>query len=159
MFDELIRHSAALHNVPELWIRAVIQTESSFNPRAYRAEPQIHDASYGLMQLLYGTARNLGYSGTPEGLYDPAINIELGTQLLSELRNRYGDDIQAVYSAYNSGSATRYLNNADVASHVAHLMTNLETLIKAEPLIAGTGALGVLLLSVVIWYYSKNKRK
>jgi soluble lytic murein transglycosylase-like protein len=59
-------------------VMGVMQAESSFNPRAYRAEPQINDASYGLMQVLYSTAKDRGFSGAPEGLYDPATNIALG---------------------------------------------------------------------------------
>lgn len=59
-------------------VLAIIQIESSFQPGAYRAEPQIGDASYGLMQILYGTAVDRGYSGPPEGLYDPETNIRYG---------------------------------------------------------------------------------
>ncbi len=59
-------------------VLAVIQIESSFRPNAYRAEPQIGDASYGLMQVLSTTAADRGYDGPPEGLFDPETNIRVG---------------------------------------------------------------------------------
>lgn len=63
-------------------VLAVIEIESSFNPRAYRAEPQINDASYGLMQVLATTAADRGYRGPVEGLFDPETNIRLGMRQL-----------------------------------------------------------------------------
>lgn len=59
-------------------VLAVIQVESEFRPNAYRAEPQINDASYGLMQVLGSTAADRGYDGPPEGLFDPETNIRIG---------------------------------------------------------------------------------
>lgn len=110
---------AAEFRVPVAWVYAVIMTESSGRDNAYRAEPQIGDASYGLMQLLLRTARGLGYEGPPAGLFDVETNVRLGTTLLGQLRARHGDDFDRVYSAYNSGSPTRYLTNAQVATHVS----------------------------------------
>jgi soluble lytic murein transglycosylase-like protein len=158
MYDEIIAKYANVYNVPEPWIRAFIQTESSFNPTAYRAEPQINDASYGLMQLLYSTARGLGYTGTPEGLYDPETNIALGTKLMYQLRAKYGDDIQAVYSAYNSGSGTAYLSNSSVAQHVANMLKNFEAVIAANPVVASTGSFAIVLVAILIWYWTKRKK-
>lgn len=158
MYDEIIAKYSAQFNVPIVWIAGVIQTESSGNPNAYRAEPQIHNASYGLMQLLYSTAKGLGYTGTPEGLYDPDINIMLGTKLLGQLRGRFGDDVQAVYSAYNSGSGTSYLTNSSTAVHVANFMRNLETVIASNPVVVSTGSFGAILALFIVWYW-KNKRK
>ena len=59
-------------------VLAVIQIESSFRANAYRAEPQIGDASYGLMQILSSTAADRGYDGPPEGLFDPETNLRYG---------------------------------------------------------------------------------
>lgn len=63
-------------------VLAVIDIESSFNPGAYRAEPQLGDASYGLMQILSSTAADRGYSGPVDGLFDPETNIRLGMRQL-----------------------------------------------------------------------------
>ncbi|MGH9373368.1 MAG: lytic transglycosylase domain-containing protein [Vicinamibacterales bacterium] len=117
-YQATIAKYAAEFGVPVTWIQAVIMTESSGRSGAYRAEPRINDASYGLMQLLARTARGLGYQGPPEGLYDPDTNIRLGTLLLRQLRDRFGDDFSAVYSAYNSGSPTKWTTSAQVRQHV-----------------------------------------
>lgn len=158
MYDDIIAKYANVYNVPEPWIRAFIQTESSFNPMAYRAEPQINDASYGLMQLLYKTAVGLGFTGAPESLYDPDTNINLGVKLMAQLRARYGDDIQAVYSAYNSGSGTAYLSNSSVAQHVANMLKNFEAVIASNPVVASTGSFAIVLVAILIWYWTKRKK-
>lgn len=158
MYDDIIAKYAAQYAVPEPWIRAFIATESSWNPAAYRAEPQINDASYGLMQLLMRTAVGLGYTGDANGLYDPDTNIGLGAKLIAQLRSKWGDDIQAVYSAYNSGSGTAYLSNASVATHVANMMRNFEQVISDNPVVASTGAFGVVLVFLILWFW-KGKKK
>lgn len=127
-YDAFVQAESFATGVPALLIQAVILTESSGRADAYRAEPRIHDASYGLMQLLYGTAKGLGYTGTPEGLYDPQTNIHYGTKLLAQLRARYGDNPAAIYSAYNSGSGSSYLTNPDVAAHVNNFLNYLSGL-------------------------------
>lgn len=94
------------------FVKAVIASESSFNPRALRGELQIGDASVGLMQLLYSTARGLGYPGTRPtdadrvnltGLYSPKMNIALGAKHLSQLIEWAGGDMHRAASAYNGG--------------------------------------------------------
>lgn len=108
-YNAVISAAIARHGgrVSSALVRAVIGAESGFNPKAYRAEPAIGDASRGLMQLLLKTARGLGYQGTADGLYDPATNIDLGVRFLSELVTAKGGDIQAAISAYNNGNGKR----------------------------------------------------
>ena len=115
--------AARTHGVPVALILATIAAESGGEPYAYRAEPQIKDASSGLMQVLRKTARALGYGGsfapTDEatikargwpltGIWEPAINIGLGAKLLGQnlraARPTRGDTALAVaVSAYNAG--------------------------------------------------------
>jgi soluble lytic murein transglycosylase-like protein len=59
-------------------ILAIIEIESGFDADAYRDEPRLHDASYGLMQLLYSTAKDRGFTGPTKGLFHPDINIRYG---------------------------------------------------------------------------------
>lgn len=59
---------------------AFCQVESGFRPRAYRFEPRLNEASYGLMQVLPSTARQFGFTGEPESLYDPLTNLRYGTR-------------------------------------------------------------------------------
>lgn len=109
-FDSNIALAASAWGVPASLIKAIIERESGFDPNAYKAEPQIGDASRGLMQLLYGTAQALGFQGAPDDLYDPDTNIRLGTRYLRDLIrtasvNGYGVD--SAISAYNAGFSTQ----------------------------------------------------
>lgn len=97
-----IDHAAQEHGISQAWIEAIIAQESGGNPDATRQEPAIRDASYGLMQILYGTAKGLGYTGEPSGLLDPATNIELGAKLLAQLKVRFRD-LELASAAYNCG--------------------------------------------------------
>jgi soluble lytic murein transglycosylase-like protein len=59
------------------------------------------------MQVLLIVARlDLGYAGDYYLLFDPAINIDLGTKLLARQLKRYGGDIRKAVSAYNAGHYT-----------------------------------------------------
>jgi soluble lytic murein transglycosylase-like protein len=104
-YGYLIRHSAAEYDIDPNLIFATIMVESSGNTYAVRQEPRIHDASYGLGQLLYNTARGIGYRGTPEGLFDPAVNIDL----IAKYHKRNFDHYKELSSVeltttYNTGS-------------------------------------------------------
>jgi LPXTG-motif cell wall-anchored protein len=153
-YDAIIAEAAARYDVPESWIKAVIGVESDFNAAAYRAEPAINDASYGLMQLLYRTAALLGYDGDPEGLFDPETNIMLGAKYLGQLRSQFGDDFRAVYSAYNSGSADKYKTSSVVAQHVSNAMAWLQ---KFEESSFGAGALIAIIALGGLFFIKRRK--
>lgn len=108
-YDALIDEAVKTCNDPRVTkplVKAIIGVESGFNPRAYRAEVAIGDASRGLMQLLLRTARAAGFTGSPEQLFDPATNITYGVRYLCDLMRRKGDLWTAV-SAYNNGHGRR----------------------------------------------------
>lgn len=108
-FDPIVETAATAWDVDAALIKAIIGAESEFNPNAYRAEPQIGDASYGLMQLLYQTAKSLGYTGSTDGLRDPTTNIRLGTRYLADLTkqaSQRGYGVDSAISAYNAGFST-----------------------------------------------------
>jgi len=93
---------------PEL-IKAIVAAESGFVAEKVRGESQISDASIGLMQILYSTAKRLGFSGPAgeasklTGLFRPDANLYIGTKLLDQLLTQTGGDIDATISAYNGG--------------------------------------------------------
>lgn len=139
------------HGVPLWVIQTTIATESSFNPTAERQETGGR-VSRGLMQVLEGTARGLGYTGTPEGLFIPATSIELGARLLAQLTVRYpGAAWEGIYAAYNSGAIRkdakgRYVNAAgglDVQEHVDNWQRN-RRYFETQPQQAGFGSVGPL---------------
>lgn len=141
MWETEITEASERYRVPESWIRAVIETESSWNPNAYRYEDKINDASYGLMQILGKTAIGLGFDGDVYyDLYDPAVNIDLGTRDLAQLIRSYGPDFTRVYSAYNSGNPDLWQTSKEVAAHVGNAIANL------DKYAGGSGGVGILIL-------------
>ena len=93
IYDEAIESASATHGVrPEL-VRAVIQVESGFNPRA-----RSHVGAMGLMQLMPATAAELGVDNP----WDPVQNIHGGVAYLGSLIREFGDEVLAL-AAYNAG--------------------------------------------------------
>jgi len=160
VYDDLILQASVTYNVPFHWIKAIIGAESNFNPNAYRTEPKINDASYGLMQILYSTAVSLGYTGPPEGLFDPMTNIGLGTKYLAQLIKHYGSSsFERIYSAYNSGSPDKYLTNSEVAQHVRNAVAWLEkvsSVVTENP--TATGLVTLVIAGLIIYYLTRRKR-
>lgn len=134
-WDPIILDAAARYVVDPALVKAVITKESSWNPQAFRAEPQIGDASRGLMQILYRTAQGMGYGGTPEELFDPAVNITYGTRYLADRVGTFG--YPAGISAYNAGRPitgnAQYV--ADVDAAYAWFTAN-------DPAVGGAGPAG-----------------
>lgn len=102
-YDGIIRPMAAQQRVPVALVKAVIAHESRFVPTAVRGEPQLNDASRGLMQLLFATARELGFNGEADALFNPGVNIPLGVRYLAQQLARAGGDWAGAVSAYNGG--------------------------------------------------------
>jgi soluble lytic murein transglycosylase-like protein len=109
-YDQIIQAASVNYGVAVPLIKAVIMTESSFNPNAYRAEPAINDGSYGLMQLLFRTAVWLGVlpndPNRANELFDPVKNIDGGTRYLAKLQAKY-ENVDDIYAAYNSGAVRK----------------------------------------------------
>ena len=79
-----MRDAAARHQVDPALVKAVISTESGWNPQAVSRKGAV-----GLMQLIPGTAQRFGV-GNP---FDPAQNVEGGTTYLKSLLDRYNGDL------------------------------------------------------------------
>jgi soluble lytic murein transglycosylase-like protein len=92
-YDELITRHATEQSINPDFVRAVIQAESAFNPRALSVK-----GAMGLMQLMPQTARQYQAGRNP---YDPTTNIHAGTQYLRKLLDEF--DLPLALAAYNAG--------------------------------------------------------
>jgi soluble lytic murein transglycosylase-like protein len=93
-FSDLIAEHATAHGLDPNLVRAVIQVESAFNPRAVSPK-----GAMGLMQLMPATASEFGVSDP----FDPAENIRAGVAYLRRLLDRYENRVELALAAYNAG--------------------------------------------------------
>ena len=94
VYDELIAEHAQLNRVRADLVRAVMQVESAFNPRA-----QSPKGALGLMQLMPATLRQYNVHNP----FDPSENVRAGVAYLRELLDRYQNNEQLALAAYNAG--------------------------------------------------------
>lgn len=99
-YDAVIVRAARRHGVPAALIKAVVATESNFDPGAVSPK-----GAQGLMQLMPQTTVFVGVAN-PFGAEE---NVSGGTRYLRWLIDRYGDWRRAL-AAYNAGpsSVDRY---------------------------------------------------
>jgi soluble lytic murein transglycosylase-like protein len=95
LYDEIIDRVAAREGVDAKLVRAVIEVESGYRPRARSPK-----GAMGLMQLMPATARQYAVTNP----YDPATNIEAGIKHLKSLLARFPTAL--ALAAYNAGGAT-----------------------------------------------------
>jgi soluble lytic murein transglycosylase-like protein len=124
---EKAREAAHTYALDPFLVYAVVQQESDWNPKAYRREkafgkkyvdpsPDLNDTerigreiSWGLMQVMGQTARELGFRGPylPE-LCEPEIGLKWGCiKLFREMVKADGDKHKALLG-YNGGGNPAY---------------------------------------------------
>lgn len=100
---DIISQESRARGVDPYQVAGFIRQESVFNPRAVSSA-----RAYGLMQLIVPTAvttaRHVGAERaiTMDALFEPRLNIQLGTAHFKELLEKYGR-IEFVAVAYNAG--------------------------------------------------------
>ncbi len=86
-------------NIDPAVVLAVIRQESSFDHGVVSAA-----GARGLMQLMPGTARQAGGTGSdPASLTDPGRNMAIGENVLTELLAQFEGSLPLAVAAYNAG--------------------------------------------------------
>jgi len=138
----LMLRESKVHGIDVRVIAAVAMTESSGNPFVTRyedhyrwlVEPErfakqngiqleqekyFQKTSWGMLQIMGGVARELGYYGPLTRLAEPSAGLSWGSKKLAECLKKYGNLTDAI-SAYNQGSPRKddkgeYINHVHVA--------------------------------------------
>jgi hypothetical protein len=92
--DQLISMNGARFGVDPYLIFCVIEQESQFHVRAVSPK-----GARGLMQLMPGTMARYGIRSP----FNPAANIQGGTQYLRELMGMFAGRVNLVLASYNAG--------------------------------------------------------
>ena len=87
------------------WAYAIIRAES-----AWMTDAHSHADAYGLMQLLPGVGKQMAKIegvayNRPADLFDPALNVQLGTAYLGRMADKFDGNPWLASAAYNAGEA------------------------------------------------------
>lgn len=93
-YDTYIRDSAQRHGVDPALLKAMMHTESAFNPNARSPV-----GAQGLMQLMPATARRFKVSNA----WNPSENIEGSAKYLAWLMRRFNNRVEYAVAGYNAG--------------------------------------------------------
>lgn len=101
-YQSCVEDASKMYGVNPIIIYAIIKTESGFNPKAINKNK---NGTYdiGLMQVNSSwlpTLRKYGYSANH--LFDPCINVQVGTWVLANCIHTYGYNWKAI-DCYNKG--------------------------------------------------------
>jgi hypothetical protein len=93
-YGEIISSMSEAHGVNPMLVRALIQVESNYKPKA-----RSNKGAMGLMQLMPSTAREYKVRNP----YDPKANIAAGVRHLKTLIDRWGGSLEMALASYNAG--------------------------------------------------------
>jgi soluble lytic murein transglycosylase-like protein len=92
--ERLAAEAAERHKLDPALVRAVIETESAWDPLAVS-----YKGAQGLMQLIPATADRFGVADP----FDASQNLEGGVKYLRWLLERFGGNLAHALAAYNAG--------------------------------------------------------
>lgn len=134
-YDELIVKAARHFDIDAILVSAVIQAESSYNPRIVS-----HKGARGLMQLMPATARRFGVTDS----FDPEENVFGGTRYLKWLLKTFDGNADLAVAAYNAGEGNVWKYDGvppfrETVNYVQRIARHVRT---AEPVPSGGSADG-----------------
>lgn len=101
-YSEYVYKYSEENKIDPALIFAIIKAESNFDEKVVSSSGAV-----GLMQLMERTgmeqSKKHGKNYQYKDLYNPEINIELGTAYLAELINKYNGNYYLAITAYNAG--------------------------------------------------------
>jgi membrane-bound lytic murein transglycosylase B len=119
--ENVISEAARVHNVDPDLIKSVINVESNFRPNS--TSPA---GAMGLMQLMPGTAKDLGVKNP----YDPVENVMGGTKYLKGLLKRYDGNTSLALAAYNWGAGNVEKNPEKMPRETRNYVSKVTRLYK-----------------------------
>lgn len=146
--------AAQFHLDPDL-VEAIVLTESSGKTHAYRfepgfwqrymrnkpeydgANPERVSSSYGLMQVMYPVAREMGFAeNAPEYLFVPTIGLFWGCKKFRSLLDWSKQNVDQALAAYNGGKGQNDKPPYRNQHYVDKVKRNLERLQLAREVAA-----------------------
>jgi soluble lytic murein transglycosylase-like protein len=93
-YKTLVEEKSKKHNVDPKLVKAVINAESNWNPKAVSPK-----GAMGMMQLMPKTANDMGVANP----FNPEQNIEGGVKYLRFLLDKFNGNLSLAIAAYNAG--------------------------------------------------------
>ena len=133
-YDSYIRASADRHGIDPALMKAMMHTESAFNPNARSPV-----GAQGLMQLMPATARRFKVSNP----WNPADNIEGSAKYIAWLMKRFNNNVEFAVAGYNAGEGNVDKYNGippfkETRNYVKSVMSRYHSLYKNDSALSGT---------------------
>ena len=102
-YSNLVEKYSTANNLDSKLVYAIIKAESNFDPNITS-----NSGAMGLMQIMEETAKEIAEEldydyVTKEILYQPEVNIMIGTRYFSNLLKAYKGNLNLALAAYNAG--------------------------------------------------------
>ncbi|TXH69013.1 MAG: hypothetical protein E6Q83_11905 [Thiothrix sp.] len=103
MYEQIVMDQARLQGIRPEWILGIMRRESAFDASAESSAKAL-----GLMQLMPGTARDIGRQlgmqvVAKEDILQPDLNVKLGSAYLRDMLKRFSGNYAQATAAYNAG--------------------------------------------------------
>nr|WP_231748357.1 lytic transglycosylase domain-containing protein [Burkholderia sp. ABCPW 14] len=129
MFADVIEEASRTFRIQPELLRAVIDVESQYNPRAFSKK-----GARGLMQLMPETAKRFSAAD----MFNPRDNVLTGARYLRLLLDLFKGDIELALAAYNAGenavirAGYRVPSFPETRQYVPQVMTRYRKLLASN---------------------------